>query len=85
MLCLGVVVPLGVRSSCFAVLSLREKGISMRNVGGIDRALRIIVGCVLIVATLMGAIGAWGWIGVLPLATGLLGSCPAYKLIGFSS
>ncbi|MFA7624642.1 MAG: DUF2892 domain-containing protein [Pusillimonas sp.] len=57
----------------------------MNNVGGIDRALRIIVGVALIVATLMGAIGAWGWIGVVPLATGLLGSCPAYKLFGFSS
>ncbi|MGE4124015.1 MAG: DUF2892 domain-containing protein [Pusillimonas sp.] len=57
----------------------------MNNVGGIDRALRIIVGVALIVATLMGAIGVWGWIGVVPLATGLLGSCPAYKLFGFSS
>lgn len=57
----------------------------MNNVGGIDRALRIIVGVALIVATLMGAIGGWGWIGVVPLATGLLGSCPAYKLFGFSS
>ncbi|OXR50048.1 hypothetical protein PuT2_04580 [Pusillimonas sp. T2] len=57
----------------------------MKNVGGIDRALRIIVGLALIVATLMGYIGVWGWIGVVPLATGLLGSCPAYKLFGFSS
>lgn len=57
----------------------------MKNVGGIDRALRIIVGVALIVATLMGYIGVWGWIGVVPLATGLLGTCPAYKLFGFSS
>ncbi|MBC2769882.1 YgaP family membrane protein [Pusillimonas minor] len=57
----------------------------MRNVGGIDRALRVIVGVALIVATLMGYIGVWGWIGVVPLATGLLGTCPAYKLFGFSS
>lgn len=57
----------------------------MNNVGGIDRALRIIVGVALIVATLMGAIGVWGWVGVLPLVTGLLGSCPAYKIFGFSS
>ncbi|ROT46569.1 DUF2892 domain-containing protein [Pusillimonas sp. NJUB218] len=57
----------------------------MKNVGGIDRALRIIVGLALIVATLMGYIGVWGWIGVVPLVTGLLGSCPAYKLFGFSS
>lgn len=57
----------------------------MKNVGGIDRALRIIIGLALIVATLMGYIGVWGWVGVVPLATGLLGSCPAYKLFGFSS
>lgn len=57
----------------------------MKNVGGIDRALRLIVGVALIAATLMGVIGSWGWIGVLPLATGLFASCPAYKIIGFSS
>ena len=57
----------------------------MKNVGGIDRALRLIVGVALIAATLMGVIGSWGWIGVLPLATGLFSSCPAYKIIGFSS
>ena len=50
----------------------------MKNVGGIDRALRLIVGVALIAATLMGVIGSWGWIGVLPLATGLFASCPAY-------
>jgi hypothetical protein len=43
------------------------------------------VGLVLIALTLTGAIGAWGWIGVLPLATGLIGFCPAYSLFGFST
>ena len=57
----------------------------MKNVGGIDRSLRIIVGVALIVATLMGAIGNWGWVGLLPLITGVFSTCPAYKLIGFSS
>ena len=57
----------------------------MRNVGGIDRALRIIVGVALIVATLMGAIGSWGWVGILPLGTGLFASCPVYKIFKFSS
>lgn len=55
------------------------------NEGGVDRAIRIIVGLVLIALTLTGAIGAWGWIGVLPLATGLIGFCPAYSLFGFST
>lgn len=53
------------------------------NVGGIDRALRILVGLGLIAGTLFGAIGVWGWLGVVPLATGLFGFCPAYTLFGF--
>lgn len=52
------------------------------NVGGIDRILRIAVGVALILATLFGAIGMWGWIGVVPLATGLFGFCPAYLPFG---
>ena len=56
-----------------------------RNVGGLDRALRIIIGLALIGLTLAGTIGVWGWIGVIPLATGLIGTCPAYKLIGINT
>ena len=52
------------------------------NVGGIDRVLRIVAGLVLIGLTLMGTIGPWGWIGVVPLATGLFSSCPLYSIIG---
>ncbi len=52
------------------------------NVGGLDRMLRVVVGLVLIVATLSGLIGMWGWIGVVPLATGLMRSCPVYTLLG---
>lgn len=55
------------------------------NVGGIDRVLRIIVGIVLIGLTLMGKIGPWGWIGIVPLATGLIGWCPAYMLLGIKT
>lgn len=55
------------------------------NVGGIDRALRIVVGLSLIAATLTGAIGAWGWIGVVPLVTAVVGFCPAYRLLGVNS
>lgn len=58
---------------------------SMMNEGGIDRGLRIIVGLVLIGLTLAGQIGVWGWIGVLPLATGLVGWCPAYSLFGIKT
>ncbi|MCD8504575.1 MAG: DUF2892 domain-containing protein [Burkholderiaceae bacterium] len=55
------------------------------NVGGIDRILRIVVGIALIALTLTGTIGVWGWIGVLPLATGLFRICPAYSLIGVNT
>ena len=43
------------------------------NVGGIDRILRIVVGLVLLGLTLTGTIGVWGWLGVVLLATGLIG------------
>lgn len=57
----------------------------MKNVGGIDRVLRVVVGLALVVAAASGLIGVWGWIGLLPLATGTLGVCPAYKLIGLNT
>ncbi len=55
------------------------------NVGGFDRVLRIVVGLALIGLTLSGVIGAWGWIGLVPLATGALGTCPLYSVLGFST
>jgi hypothetical protein len=56
-----------------------------RNVGGLDRIIRIAIGLALIGATLAGAIGAWGWLGLVPLATGALGWCPPYALLGFNT
>jgi len=55
-----------------------------KNVGGIDRILRIVVGAALIVAAATGTVGLWGYIGVLPLLTGLMGWCPPYALLGFN-
>ncbi|MFM8899290.1 MAG: DUF2892 domain-containing protein [Burkholderiales bacterium] len=55
------------------------------NVGGIDRILRVLVGLVLLALTLTGQIGVWGWIGLVPLATGLFGFCPAYRLLGLNT
>ena len=56
-----------------------------KNTGTIDRALRAIVGLLLIGLTLTGIIGVWGWIGVVPLATATLGWCPAYTLLGIKT
>lgn len=53
-----------------------------RNVGSLDRWIRIIVGAALIVLSLMGTIGWWGWIGIIPLVTGAIGTCPIYSLLG---
>ncbi|WP_341684752.1 DUF2892 domain-containing protein [Limnohabitans sp.] len=55
------------------------------NVGGMDRIVRIVVGLVMIGLTLAGQIGAWGWIGIVPLATGALGWCPPYSLLGINT
>ncbi|MFY9972767.1 MAG: DUF2892 domain-containing protein [Chromatiaceae bacterium] len=55
------------------------------NIGTIDRALRVIVGIALIALAATGTIGLWGYIGVVPLATALLGWCPAYSLLGIKT
>lgn len=54
------------------------------NVGGIDKIVRIIVGLALVVWALMGG-PVWAWIGVVPLATGLMGFCLFYSLIGVNT
>ena len=55
------------------------------NVGGIDRPLRIVAGLVLIALAATGTVGMWGWIGVVPLLTGLVGWCPVYPLLGINT
>ena len=56
-----------------------------RNMGGTDRILRIVLGLALIVMTLTGVIGAWGWLGLIPLATAAFGFCPLYKMLGMNT
>lgn len=56
-----------------------------KNVGGIDRILRIVVGLVLIALAVTGTVGIWGYIGVVPLLTGLIGWCPAYLPLGIKT
>ena len=56
-----------------------------QNVGGIDRILRIAVGLVLVILAATGVLGPWAWLGVILLATGLVGICMPYKLFGFST
>jgi hypothetical protein len=55
-----------------------------RNENALDRGLRVFVGGVLLFLALTGTT-AWGWVGLLPLLTGLVGSCPAYRLFGIDT
>jgi len=56
-----------------------------RNLGKLDRIIRIIVGVALIAAAATGQIGWWGWLGIVPLATALMGSCVLYSLLGINT
>ena len=55
------------------------------NVGTIDRVARVVLGLLLIALAATGTTGAWAYIGIIPLATGVLRFCPAYRIFGFSS
>ncbi|MDD4978943.1 MAG: DUF2892 domain-containing protein [Gallionella sp.] len=55
------------------------------NSGTVDRAARVIVGIALIAMAATGTIGAWGYIGVVPLLTGAIGFCPAYAIFGMNT
>lgn len=56
-----------------------------KNAGSLDRALRVVAGLALIGLAASGNIGAWGYIGVVPLLTGALGYCPLYTVLGFNT
>jgi len=56
-----------------------------RNVGAIDRAFRIILGLALISLVFWGPQTPWGWIGLVPLLTGLVRWCPLYSLVGLNT
>jgi hypothetical protein len=56
-----------------------------KNVGNTERAIRIIIGLALISLVFIGPQTAWGWIGLVPVATGLLGWCPPYALFGINT
>lgn len=53
-----------------------------RNEGTLDRAVRIVLGLALLSIAFIGPKTPWGFVGVVPLLTGLIGSCPLYRLVG---
>jgi hypothetical protein len=56
-----------------------------KNVGGIDRIIRILSGLVLSVLAASSVIGPWGWLGLIILGTGVFSFCMPYQLFGFST
>lgn len=62
-----------------------EGAIMTANLGSLDRALRVGAGVVLIGLAMAGLIGFWGYLGIVPLLTGLVSFCPIYSLLGLSS
>ena len=56
-----------------------------KNVGGIDRLLRIVAGLILVALAATGKIGPWGWLGLIVLATGVFSFCGAYSLLGINT
>lgn len=55
-----------------------------KNIGGIDRIIRILIGAALIVWAIMGG-PIWAWIGIVPMATAIIGWCPPYAIFGFKT
>jgi len=56
-----------------------------KNEGTTDRVIRVIVGVAVTSLVFIGPQTAWGWIGLVPLVTGLVGTCPAYALLGINT
>lgn len=56
-----------------------------RNEGTIDRVARVALGVVLLVLAMRGLYTPWTWIGVVPLLTGLVGTCPLYSVLGINT
>lgn len=53
-----------------------------KNLGTLERFFRIALGIALVGGSLTGLLGDWGWVGIVPIATGLVGFCPLYKVCG---
>ena len=58
---------------------------NLKNVGNLDRAIRVLLGLILLSLVFFGPQTPWGWIGLVPLITGLMSWCPAYSLFGIKT
>ncbi len=64
---------------------MRQEVVHMTNEGTADRIIRVVIGLGLLSIVFVGPKTPWGWIGVVPLATGILGFCPLYKILGLNT
>jgi len=56
-----------------------------KNMGGIDRIVRFIIGALLVVLAITGTIGVWGWIGIILVVTAFINFCPIYRVFGIKT
>lgn len=56
-----------------------------KNEGTIDRALRVVLGLGVLSLVFVGPQTAWGWVGLVPVVTGLAGFCPLYSILGINT
>jgi hypothetical protein len=63
----------------------REIAMTRLNVGNLDRALRLLLGIALMALAASGVIGVWGYLGIVPLLTGITALCPLYSLLGIAT
>jgi hypothetical protein len=57
----------------------------LQNVGNIDRIIRVVVGLLVLSLVMLGPQTAWGFLGLIPLASGIFGYCPVYHLLGLNT
>jgi hypothetical protein len=69
----------------FIAANYPQEEFTMKNVGTVDKVIRIILGLVLIALVFVGPQTPWGWIGIIPLVTGLIGFCPLYSVLGMNT
>lgn len=58
---------------------------TFKNEGKVDRGLRVVLGAALISLVFVGPQTAWGWVGLVPLLTGIVGNCPVYSIFGINT
>jgi len=66
-------------------IQFKEDGVMKKNIGGVERVIRIIAGLGILSLAFVGPRSPWAYLGIIPLATGLVGWCPPYALFGFST